>query len=98
MESSEDFGGLEHRHIEETTPDLRGGEAAGRDARNDAEVVGATFESAPEVGVGGCGGCSDGPGGEDDFVVENIVADEAEPRGEEGETTCLCLCVSPGTN
>ena len=52
VESREDLGGLEGGHIEEAALDLGGGEAAGREARDDAEVVGAAFEGAPEVRVG----------------------------------------------
>ena len=52
VESREDLGGLEGGHIEEAAPDFGGGEAAGREACDDSEVVGAAFESAPEVGVG----------------------------------------------
>ena len=75
MESRKDFGGLKSRHIEEAAPDFGGGEAAGRKARDNTEVVGAAFESAPEVGIGGCGGCGDGAGGENDFVAEDVGAD-----------------------
>ena len=52
VESREDLGGLEGGHIEEAAPDFGRGEAAGREVRDDAEVVGAAFEGAPEVGVG----------------------------------------------
>ena len=75
VEGREDFGGLGGGHVEEAAPDLGGGEAAGREARDDAEVVGAAFEGAPEVGIGGCGGCGDGARGEDEFVAEDVGAD-----------------------
>jgi hypothetical protein len=52
VESREDLGGLGGGYIEEAAPDFGGGEAAGREARDDAEVVGAAFEGAPEVRVG----------------------------------------------
>lgn len=52
VESREDLGGLGGGHIEEAAPDFGGGEAAGREARDNAEIVGAAFEGAPEVGVG----------------------------------------------
>ena len=52
VECREDLGGLGGGHIQEATPDFGGGEAACREAGDDAEVVGATFESAPEVRVG----------------------------------------------
>jgi len=52
VESREDLGGLEGGHIEEAAPDFGRREAAGREARDDAEVIGATFEGAPEVRVG----------------------------------------------
>ena len=52
MESCEDLGGLGGGYIEEAAPDFGGREAAGREARDDAEVVGAAFEGVPEVGVG----------------------------------------------
>ena len=51
MESRKDLGGLGGGHIDEAAPDFGGGEAAGREVRDDAEVVGAAFEGAPEVGV-----------------------------------------------
>ena len=52
VESREDLGGLGGGQIEEAAPDLGGGKAAGREARDDAEVIRAAFESAPEVGIG----------------------------------------------
>ena len=82
------------RHVEEAAPYIAGGEAAGRDACNYAEVVGAAFEGAPEVGVSGCGRGGDGAGGQHDFVAENVGADEAEARGAKGKTACWFLCVS----
>lgn len=51
VETREDLGGLRGGHVEEAAPDFGGGEAAGREARDDAEVVGAAFEGAPEFGV-----------------------------------------------
>jgi hypothetical protein len=47
MESCEDLGSLEGRHIVEAAPDFSGGEAASCEASDHAEVVGAAFESAP---------------------------------------------------
>ena len=52
MESRKDLGGLEGGHIEEAAPDFGAGEAAGREARDDTEIVRAPFEGAPEVGIG----------------------------------------------
>ena len=52
VESREDFGGFEGRHIEEAAPDFGAGEAANREARDDTEVVRATFKGPPEVWVG----------------------------------------------
>ena len=69
MESREDLGGMEGGHIEETAPDLGGWEAAGREAYDNSEVVGAAFEGAPEIRVDRCGGCGYGARGEDDFVA-----------------------------
>ena len=51
VESREHFGGLEAGHVEEAAPDFSGGETAGRKACDDAKVVGAAFESTPEVGI-----------------------------------------------
>lgn len=51
VKGCEDLGGLGGGYIEEAAPDLGGGEAAGREARDDAEVVGAAFEGASEVRV-----------------------------------------------
>ena len=51
MESCENFGSLEAGHVEEPTPDVCGGEATGREACNNAEVVGAAFEGTPEVRI-----------------------------------------------
>ena len=52
MESRKDFRGLGVGHIKEATPNFGGGKTAGREARDDAEVVRATFEGAPEVRIG----------------------------------------------
>ena len=52
MESRKDFRGLEGGHIEEVAPDFGGGEAVGHEARDNTEVVGATFKGAPEIGIG----------------------------------------------
>ena len=46
VESREDLGGLEGGHIEEAAPNFGRGEAAGREACDDTEVVGAAFEGA----------------------------------------------------
>ena len=51
MESREDLGSLGGGHVKEATPNLGRRKAAGCEACHDAEVVGAAFESAPEVGV-----------------------------------------------
>ena len=75
MESREDFGGLKGRHIEEAAPDFSRREAAGREARYDPEIIGATFKGAPEVGISYCGGCNNGAGGEDNFVAKDVGAD-----------------------
>lgn len=97
VESREDLSGSGGGHIEEATPNSSGGEAAGCKAREDAKVVGAAFEGAPEVGVSRCGGCGDGARGEGEFIAENVGADQAEAGREEGETAYLCHCVSSGT-
>ena len=52
MESPDNSSGLEAGRVEEAAPDHGGREAAGREARDDAEIVGAAFESTPEVGIG----------------------------------------------
>ena len=52
MEGCEDLGCLEGRHIEEAAPYLGGGEAASCETCDNAEVVGSTFEGAPEIGIG----------------------------------------------
>ena len=97
VESGEDLGGLKCGHIDEAAPYSSGGEAPGLETSDDAEIIGAAFESAPEVWVSRFGGCGDGSGGEDDFVAENVGADQAEVWREEGETACLCLGVSSGS-
>jgi hypothetical protein len=51
VECCEDLGGLVGGHIEEAAPDFGRGEAAGREACDDAKVVGAALEGAPEVRV-----------------------------------------------
>lgn len=96
MESREDLGGLGGWHVEKTAPDFRGGKTAGSEPRHDAEIVGAAFEGAPEIGIGGCGGGGDGAGGKHDLIAENVGADQAEAGGEEGNTACSCLSVSSG--
>ena len=75
MESCEDLDGLKGGHIEEAAPYHSGGEAAGREARDDAEVVGAAFEGTPEVGIGRFGGRRDEAGGKNELVAENVGAD-----------------------
>ena len=52
VESCKDLGGLKGGHIEEAAPDLGAGEAKGREARDNTEIVGAAFEGSPEVGIG----------------------------------------------
>ena len=52
VESCKNFGGLEGGHVEKAAPDRGGGEAAGSEAGDDAEIVGAAFEGTPEVGIG----------------------------------------------
>lgn len=52
VKSREDLGGLRGGHVKEAAPDIGGGKASCCETRDDAEVVGAAFESAPEVGVG----------------------------------------------
>ena len=52
VESCESLGGLKGGHIEEAAPDHGGGEAAGGEARDDAEDVESDYEGAPEVGIG----------------------------------------------
>ena len=81
-------------HVEEAAPDFGAGEATRGKARDDAEVVGAAFEGAPEVGVGGFGGCSDRARREDDLVADDVGADEAKAGGEEGEATCVFALIS----
>lgn len=52
VKSCKDLGGLEGGHVKETAPNFSAGEAAGREARDDTEIVGAAFEGSPEVGIG----------------------------------------------
>ena len=93
VESREDLSGLEGGHIKEATPYFSGGEAAGCKTRDDAKIVRAALKGAPEVGVRQSGGCNDGARGEDEFIAEDIGADQAEAGGEEGETACFVpLC------
>lgn len=96
MESREDLGGLAGWHVKKTAPDFGGGKTAGCEARHNAEIVGAAFEGAPEIGIGGCGGGGDGAGGKHDFIAENVKTDQAEARGEEENTAGLCVSVSSG--
>lgn len=60
VKSRENFGSLKSWHVEKTAPDFGGRETSGFEARNDAEIVGAAFESAPKIGIGQCGGNDDG--------------------------------------
>lgn len=60
VKSSENFSGLESWHIEKAAPDFDGGETSGFEARDDAEIVAAAFESTPEIGISRCGGDDDG--------------------------------------
>ena len=52
MESRKDFHGLEGGYIKEAAPNFGGGEATGHEARDNTEIIGATFEGAPEIGIG----------------------------------------------
>lgn len=52
LESHKNLGGLRGGHIEKAAPYFSGWETASREARDDAEVVGAAFQGAPEVTVG----------------------------------------------
>lgn len=52
MESFKDLVGLKGGHIDEAAPNFTGGEATGREARDDTKVIGAAFESLPEVRIG----------------------------------------------
>ena len=63
VESLKDLDGLRGGHVEEAAPDFVGRKAAGREPRDDAEVVRATFEGAPQVRVGRCRSGDDGTGG-----------------------------------
>ena len=73
-------GEVEHR----TAPERPLFESPQVEARHDAEVVAAAAEGAPEIGVLVGVGVDDGAVGEDDLVVEDVVADEAFARGEKG--------------
>ena len=86
MEGRKDLSGSGGGHIKEATPYVRGGETAGYKTRDDAKVVRAALKGAPEVGVSQCRCCGDGARGEDEFVAEDIRADQAEAGGEKGET------------
>ena len=56
------------------------------EAGHDAEVGAAAAAERPvEVGVGGGRGGHDGPGGEDDFVLPDVVARPAARAGEVGD-------------
>lgn len=57
------------------------------EARDDAKVVGAAFKRVEEVGMGSQVGVDDFAVGEDDFVVKDIVADEAVAGGEERDAS-----------
>ena len=50
---------------------------------HDAKVVASAAESAPEIGVFALACVDDVAGGEDDFVVDDVVADEAFAGREE---------------
>jgi hypothetical protein len=47
VESRQNFGRLKGRHIEESTPDVRTVETTGREAGDDAEIIGTAFEGTP---------------------------------------------------
>lgn len=74
MKRGEGLGRLKGGHVEPAGPNFRAGEAAGGGSRDNAEIVRAALERAPEVGVCGCGGGGDGAVGEDDLVAENVGA------------------------
>lgn len=85
MKGRESFCGLKAGHIEESTPYVCGWEATSSEARNDAEVVRATFESSPKIGVGRCRSGNDRARGENKLVADDIGADETEAGGKEGK-------------
>ena len=72
----------------EAAPEAALRESTDVEARDDAEVVGAAFEGEPEVWVGGAVGGDDAAVAEDDFVGEDVVADEAFAGAEEGDSPC----------
>ena len=65
------------------TPEVALLESIDVEPGDDTEVIGAAFQGTEEVGVGILVGVDDGAIGEDDFVVKDIVADEAVAGGEE---------------
>ncbi len=57
------------------------------EAGDDAEVVGATFQRAEEIGIRGFVGVDYFAVGEDEFVVKDIVAEKAVTGGEERDAS-----------
>ena len=80
MKSGKDLGGLGGSQIEEATPDFGGWETAGNKTRDNTEIVRATFEGSPQVRISRFRGTGDGAGGEDDFVANDVRADQAKAR------------------
>lgn len=76
------LGGLPRRHVEKSAPDSDGLEGAGFEARDDAEVVAAALEGAPEIWVLECGSRGDFTTGEHNFIADDVGAHQAVLGGE----------------
>ena len=70
--------------VDRTAPDFALGKCAQVEAGDDAEVVAPAFKGEVEVGVGFGVGIDDAAVSQDDFVVDDVVADEAVAWGEIG--------------
>ena len=75
------------RNDVDTSPNLLGDMGLEVEAGDDTEVGGTTLEGPEEIGVGGGGGLDDAASGEDDLVLDNVVASPAVLGVVEGDTT-----------
>ena len=87
MQSFQKLRSLPTSSIYRTLPHLASGKRVCRKAGHDTEVAGTAFECTPEVRIlpGRCRGNT--TVGKDDLVLDDVVTDEADLRGKEGDAT-----------
>lgn len=84
VKSRQDLGSLPRKHVEEAAPNFRTRESAQLERCHDAKIISAALQRSPQTGVLVLGCHSDGPGSQDNTVLENIIANEPRLRTEVG--------------